>query len=215
MSPAARPARALPVVGALLLAFAACGSGGGAGVGAGSAPAAAPRVSTAAPPATAPAAVTPPARAAVSSATASCGLRDFQSELLRRVNAARAAGATCGREGRFAPAPPLRWNERLARAAQGHSRDMVARGFFEHTAPDGRDMAARVQAAGYDWRSVGENIAAGQTSVAAVVDGWLASDGHCANLLSPRFTEMGAACVTGGPDRRYRTTWTLDLARPR
>ena len=70
---------------------------------------------------------------------------------------------------------------------------MARHNLLEHRGRDGSSAADRVTRAGYDWRSVGENIAAGQPSPQEVVAGWLRSPGHCANLMEPRFTDMGVA----------------------
>ena len=67
--------------------------------------------------------------------------------------------------------------------------------------------------AGYAWRAYGENIAAGQTSAQAVVDGWLASPGHCANIMNASYVDMATACVASNT-ATYRTYWTMDLGRP-
>jgi uncharacterized protein YkwD len=134
---------------------------------------------------------------------------------MARINQWRASGATCGSRGAFAPAPALAWDSQLTQAADAHSRDMVANNFFSHTGSGGSTLSSRVNAAGYLWRSLGENIAAGQTSINQVVDGWIASEGHCANLLNPSFTEVGLACVSGTASTTYRTYWTMDLAQPR
>ena len=75
-------------------------------------------------------------------------------------------------------------------------------------------MADRVNATGYAWRNLGENIAAGYASVDATVDAWMGSDGHCANLMNPVFADMGAACVTGSRST-YGNYWAQNLARPR
>jgi uncharacterized protein YkwD len=73
----------------------------------------------------------------------------------------------------------------------------------------------RVSATGYAWSSVGENIAAGYSGVDSVMAGWMASDGHCANLMNPDYTEVGLVCVPGTTATAYNTYWTMDLARPR
>jgi uncharacterized protein YkwD len=147
-------------------------------------------------------------------ATASCGLANFQAAAMARINDWRARGATCGARGAFAPAPALAWNNRLTEAAAVHSNDMVTANFFDHTGSGGSTAGSRVTAAGYNWRTVGENIAAGYPTVNAVVDGWIGSEGHCANLLNAAFTEVGLACVTGTAANPYGTYWTMDLARP-
>ena len=111
--------------------------------------------------------------------------------ILDAVNAARAVPRTCGEQA-FGAAPPVAWNDALGAAALAHSRDMATRRHMAHEGSDGSQVGTRATRAGYDWRLVGENIAAGQTSAREAVDGWIESPGHCANLMNPSFTEMGA-----------------------
>jgi uncharacterized protein YkwD len=120
------------------------------------------------------------------------GWREAGQEILRLTNEARAVARSCGQQP-FSPAPSLAWNTRLAETARGHSADMARRNAFSHAGRGGREAGSRAEAAGYDWRAIGENIATGQGSPQRVVAGWLASPTHCANLMNPRFTEMGAA----------------------
>ena len=133
---------------------------------------------------------------------------------MARINMYRAAGADCRSAGRFASAPPLLWNSQLAQAATAHSQDMAAKNYFSHTSPTGSTFVTRINAAGYSWNTIGENIAAGYGTVNAVVDGWMASAGHCANLMNPNFKDAGLACVASSTST-YRTYWTLDLGRQR
>jgi uncharacterized protein YkwD len=67
--------------------------------------------------------------------------------------------------------------------------------YFSHTGRDGSTVDSRATRAGYRWRAIGENIAAGQMDADAAVRGWINSPGHCANIMSPAFREMGAAFV--------------------
>jgi len=92
---------------------------------------------------------------------------------------------------------------------------MVAKNYFSHTSLDGRSPFDRISATGYQWWSVGENISANPASVNAVIDAWMASPGHCANIMNPNFRDAGLACVAGGSSNTYRLYWTLDLAQPR
>jgi uncharacterized protein YkwD len=92
---------------------------------------------------------------------------------------------------------------------------LAAQNYFSHTSADGRTLADRVNATGYAWSSLGENIAAGYPTVNAVMDGWIASPGHCANLMNAGFAEVGVACVPGRAGDTYSTYWTMDLGRPR
>lgn len=147
-------------------------------------------------------------------ANATCGLSDFSVRVLARVNQWRASGADCGAQGNFGPAPALAWNNALTEAAAAHSQDMATNNFFSHTGSNGSTLAQRVNAAGYGWSSLGENIAAGQTGVNQVVDGWIASDGHCASIMNPAFVDIGVACVPGTAGAAYPTYWTMDLGRP-
>ncbi|MFD3518020.1 sigma-70 family RNA polymerase sigma factor [Streptomyces sp. NPDC058657] len=96
---------------------------------------------------------------------------------------------------------PVTSNGLLATAAQRHSQDMIARGYFDHTSPDGDGPGERVTAAGYKWSTYGENIAAGQSSPAKVMETWMNSPGHRANILNCAFKEvgMGIAGPSGGP----------------
>ncbi|NUT77967.1 CAP domain-containing protein [Pseudomonas sp. C1C7] len=115
--------------------------------------------------------------------------------LLAQVNAARAKPRMCGSR-RFAAARPLAWNANLGAAAQGHSKAMAYGNYFAHQDPDGDMPADRARAAGYRGRQIGENIAAGQGSPSKAMAGWLASPGHCANLMNPMFTQVGAGYAT-------------------
>ncbi|RPF30717.1 CAP domain-containing protein [Streptomyces sp. TLI_185] len=101
--------------------------------------------------------------------------------------------------------PPLATDPLLTTAAQAHSADMVARVFYSHTSPDGSRPWDRAAAAGARRHSIGENIACGQRSPAEVVDGWMNSPGHRANILKPDFTHIGIGFAGGGPAGMY---WT-------
>ena len=113
-------------------------------------------------------------------------------EVLELVNEARATPRSCGAQP-FGAAPPVEWSERLGAAALSHSRDMAERNYFAHAAPDGSTARERAERAGFEWQRVAENIATGQGSAKQVVSGWLASPGHCANVMQPDFTHMGTA----------------------
>lgn len=112
--------------------------------------------------------------------------------VLQLVNQARAQARQCGTRAMPA-AGPLRLNGTLSAAALGHARDMARNAYFDHTARDGSQPAQRATRAGYRWQSVGENIAAGQSTPQAAVAGWLKSPGHCVNLMQPTFQDMGIA----------------------
>lgn len=148
------------------------------------------------------------------SAALSCGLNQpagIAQEMLMRVNEVRAGGAMCG-SATVPPASALLWNTELLEAAAGHSIDMAANNYFSHVSLDGRTPAQRLKQPGYAYSSMGENIAAGQTSVKAVVAAWVASPDHCKNLMNPVFRDIGVACVANS-STTYGRYWTMELGR--
>ncbi|WP_122455544.1 CAP domain-containing protein [Pseudomonas viridiflava] len=125
-------------------------------------------------------------------------LGDWQAEgqkVLEMINVARTAPRHCGTQA-FPATTPLAWNATLGTAAQAHSQSMANNNFFDHKDREGRMPGDRAELAGYIGQQVGENIAAGQDTARKVVDGWLASPGHCANLMNAGFRELGAAYAT-------------------
>jgi uncharacterized protein YkwD len=142
-----------------------------------------------------------------------CELDEADQSLLNRVNEARSQPLQCGKQD-FSAASSLVWNCKLADAAQAHSKNMAELEFFSHTSPNGTEIGERVSNQNYRWLAVGENIAAGQNSVDEVVDAWLSSPGHCVNIMSAKFTEMGAARIEA-PSSQYSPFWTQVFARPR
>jgi hypothetical protein len=100
---------------------------------------------------------------------------------------------------------PLASDGRLQAAAGAYARDMVDRRFFDHVSPGGGTMLDRLHAAGWNpagaW-SAGENIAWGSGDLgtpARIVDGWMHSAGHRANILSSAFTQIGLGIAAGAP----------------
>jgi uncharacterized protein YkwD len=140
-----------------------------------------------------------------------CDAPQMRQAMLEQVNAVRAAGSRCGARS-FAAAQPVAWNQQLSSAAQSHSVDMARSNYFDHVSPRGTEVQQRAEAAGYRWRSVGENIAAGQPDVEAAMRAWMASTGHCENIMDPKFTEVAVACVKA-PGTTYGVYWTMVLGR--
>jgi uncharacterized protein YkwD len=138
--------------------------------------------------------------------------RAFETEVVERVNQERAQGATCGNQS-FSATGPLAMEARLRCAARVHSLDMSVRGFFDHTNPDGESPFARMERAGYQYQAAGENIAAGQTTPQEVVDGWMLSSGHCMNIMSPDFSQIGVGYVFDA-DGQLPHYWTQTFGTP-
>jgi uncharacterized protein YkwD len=133
--------------------------------------------------------------------------------VLDLVNQARAMPRRCGSRA-FGAARPVRWNDALALSSRLHSEDMAHYNYFSHQGRDGSSPAQRAERAGYRYRAIGENIAAGQTEPEEAMAGWIKSPGHCANLMNPAYTEMGAAFAV---DRKSEmgVYWTQEFASPR
>jgi len=135
----------------------------------------------------------------------------LRERVLDLVNQARARGHHCGKD-YFSPAAALRKSSPLDEAATVHAKDMARRDYFDHRAPDGSEPRDRVRRTGYRWNLIGENIAFGPESAEEVVAGWLASPGHCANLMDPRFRDMGIAVASGR--KRGHIYWVQEFAKP-
>ncbi len=134
-------------------------------------------------------------------------------DVLQLVNAARRQGQVCGSV-RYPPAAPLHLSAPLTRAAQSHADDMLNKGYFEHSGSDGSTAAQRVAASGYRYRRVGENIALGPENAQEVVHGWLASPGHCQNIMDAAFLDIGIAYAVSSSGRP-RIYWVQDFAQAR
>ncbi len=125
----------------------------------------------------------------------------FVSEVLQLTNQFRAENGLA----------PLTANSELDQTAQSYSETMAKGDFFDHTGKDGSKPWDRAEKEGYTARAMGENIAAGQRSPQSVVDGWINSPGHRANLLNPSYTELGVGYFNLENDTgsvNYNTYWT-------
>jgi len=204
----------------LSLALAACGGGDGSSQQSSppqQAASSTPGTPSAAAPAPGPtesATPTPPTAATREPAPGkSCGIADFQQEILTRINQARASARHCGSTA-YPAVPAIGWNGTLFDAAAAHALDMASNNYFAHDSRDGRSFSDRITAAGYRWSAAGENIAAGYGNIDGVMQGWLDSPGHCANIMGGNFTEVAVSCVRNDASS-YRYYWAMELARPR
>ena len=116
----------------------------------------------------------------------------YEKEVVRLVNEARKNSGL--RE--------LTYNWELSRVARYKSQDMRDNSYFSHTSPTYGSPFRMIKSFGISYKTAGENIARGQASPSAVVNAWMSSPGHRANILNPSFTEIGVGYVADG---RY---WT-------
>ena len=133
------------------------------------------------------------------------GAGDFE-RMVVEVNKLRESGCRCGNTN-MPPVGLLQWNDRLASAAAQHNLDMAETGELNHTGSDGSNAGDRLERNGYRWRSYGENIASGFTSMSAVLQAWIDSPGHCRNIMNESFEEIGID--------RQGNYWTQVFASPR
>ena len=93
---------------------------------------------------------------------------------------------------------PLEENWELSRVARYKSQDMVDNSYFSHTSPVYGSPFQMIKAFGLSYRTAGENIAYGQKTPQAVVNAWMNSSGHRANILNSSYTQIGVGYVANG-----------------
>jgi uncharacterized protein YkwD len=133
---------------------------------------------------------------------------------LKRVRAAALCLVNAERTSRGLPA--LRTSKVLRRAATRHSKDMVARRFFDHEGPKGPTLPARLKKVRYWPATASENLGAGDgvfSSPALMIDAWMHSSSHRTNILTARFRQAGFGIVPSTPQGGAGATYTADFGR--
>ncbi len=121
-------------------------------------------------------------------AAASSGVSAIENEVVTLVNEIRRSNGLS----------ELKLNQKLSSVARTKSQDMRNKGYFSHTSPTYGTPFEMITEFGISYRTAGENIAKGYSSAKAVVDGWMNSEGHRANILNSSFTEIGVGYVADG-----------------
>ena len=136
---------------------------------------------------------------------------EMENAALSLINTARAKAGCAA----------LAVNPKLQSAAADHARAMARQNFFSHKGKNGSTAKSRINAAGYGWSAIAENIAAGQPSAKEVVSTWLASAGHKKNMLNCTYTETGLAVVYQADDAPlkgyqypFKYYWVQTFGRP-
>jgi uncharacterized protein YkwD len=114
-------------------------------------------------------------------------------EHVRAINSARASAGTS----------PVRACPSLRRAAQAHAHDLAVSGVLSHAGTDGSTPGSRARSAGYRVDGIGENVAVGYPGVVQVMEAWLASPGHRANLLHGAYRHVGVATTASADGQVY------------
>jgi uncharacterized protein YkwD len=122
----------------------------------------------------------------------------FDQEILNLVNEERAKVG----------ADPLQINQQLDQAADLHSQDQASMNTMSHTGSNGSEIGDRVQDAGYQYSTVGENVASGYPDAETVVAGWMESEGHRENILNSDFEDLGVGYSVGSDGNAY---WTQNF----
>ncbi len=149
----------------------------------------------------------------------------YAQALLDAINKERASVHTCGDRGTFGPVHPLVWNANLHASALEHAIDLAISDTFSHdgsgTTSDitgnGRPSKfyERIERNGYThYYSVGENIAGGQRTLDEVMRAWMASPGHCENIMKSTYTEVGVAIVKND-NSTYQVYWVQNFGSKR
>jgi uncharacterized protein YkwD len=133
-------------------------------------------------------------------------------QIVQLVNQTRAAGATCAGNARPA-VPALKTNSILMGTAHAHAVDMATNNYFDHTNQQSQDPFDRMQAAGYQFSTAGENIAAGSETAEATMQQWMSSPGHCENIMKADFEEIGVGYAFN-QQNQYRHIWVQNFGAP-
>lgn len=100
---------------------------------------------------------------------------------------------------------PLQLDTNVSKVADKKSQDMKEKHYFNHQSPTYGSPFEMLQQHGVEFQAAGENIAAGQKTATEVMNGWMNSEGHRANILNPDYTHIGIGYIQGGD---YGTYWT-------
>jgi uncharacterized protein YkwD len=149
-------------------------------------------------------------------------------QYLTVVNQARAVAQDCGSQGKWQSASPVMWNEKLYSSAYEHMQDLIVSQTFSHDGSGGESdwsgyplgikstQVERAENYGYEWSRLGENLGGGASidTPQKIVNAWLESDSHCANLMNPHFTEMGMVRITD-ETALYTNYWGQNFGTPK
>ena len=125
-------------------------------------------------------------------------VKEYESEVVRLVNIERTKAGL----------KPLKENWELSRVARYKSEDMKNKNYFSHTSPTYGSPFQMMKSFGITYKTAGENIAKGYATPKAVVNGWMNSSGHRANIMNSSFTEIGVGYVANG------NYWTQMFIKP-
>ena len=135
----------------------------------------------------------------------------LEDEVIAAVNMNRSMGGTCGAMSFPAGTASLTVSSELREAARCHALDMMKRDYFDSASPEGDRVGERVQATGYSYSSVGQDIGAGRATSALQIESWLGREGSCVHMLDPKFDEIGVGYAFGEMSM-YKHYWVQVIA---
>lgn len=147
----------------------------------------------------------------VASASAACADADARPADIGGARTSAAVGCLTNEYRASRGLTALATDAAVGRAAQAHADDMAARGYYAHSTPEGAAFTSWLDGAGVNWQSAGENIARQDTTAREVVQAWIASPEHDANLTSPVFTQAGYAIAFSGTSA---PVWVQEFVLP-
>lgn len=122
------------------------------------------------------------------------GAQSFDSEFVQAINDLRDRGCRCGGKW-LKPAQAVRYNSLLSRSAYLHAVDIGKQRRLNHYSSRGLNIGERIEAVGYNWYVVGENLAFGHETIKEVIEAWIDSESHCRLLMDNRFDDVGFAKI--------------------
>jgi uncharacterized protein YkwD len=149
-------------------------------------------------------------------------------EYLKAINNARTHTQDCRTKGSFPATTVVSWNEKLYKASYEHAQDLIFSQTFAHEGSGNEsdwtgyvlnkksDLVERSESYGYEWHTLGENLAGGISLATAedAVNSWLLSDNHCANLMNPNFKEVGMVMLEK-EGSIYINYWAQNFGTPK
>lgn len=125
--------------------------------------------------------------------------------VVNELNHLRSKGCKCGNEYMY-PVQPLQWNHLLYEVSREYARYLYSNNLFSHISKDGKTLGDRLDARGYDWMRIGENLGKGYNDFFDVLKAWIESPTHCKMLMDPDVTDFGMS--------KHQDYWVQSFSKP-
>lgn len=125
--------------------------------------------------------------------------------VINELNHLRSRGCKCGNE-YMGPVGPIKWSDQLYTVSNKYAKYLYQNNLFSHVSRDGKTLGDRLDAIGYDWQRIGENLGRGYDDFYAVLKAWIDSPTHCKMLMDPEVTDMGMS--------KHYDYWVQSFSKP-